>query len=211
MCSLTSFASSTNRKVRPSAALHPPRQEGRVDREAVPADTGPGREPHVAERLGRRCVDRRPDVDAEIGGVHRQLVDERDVDVAERVLEQLDELGLGRRRRPARPRRRASRRTPRRPGSDGSSTPDTTLGVLTKPQRGCPGRCARASSRGRSRARPAGRRVRGSAARARWSCRGRWSTRAPRGHRPAARRRRRRRPARRGTGRAAPRAAASAR
>ena len=38
-----------------------------------------------------------PDVDAEFAGEHRQLVDQRDVDVAERVLEQLDQLGLGRR------------------------------------------------------------------------------------------------------------------
>ncbi len=74
--------------------LDPPREVARVDRQAVPADSGAGRESHVAERFGRRGVDRPPDVDAEVAGEHRQLVDERDVDVPERVLEQLDELGL---------------------------------------------------------------------------------------------------------------------
>ena len=75
--------------------LHPPRQIARVDRQAVAADAGPGRELHVAERLGRRGVDRPPHVDVEVAGEHRQLVDQRDVDVAERVLEQLHQLGLG--------------------------------------------------------------------------------------------------------------------
>ena len=40
-------------------------------------------------------VDRRPDVDAEVAGEHRQLVHQRDVDVAEGVLEELDQLRLG--------------------------------------------------------------------------------------------------------------------
>ena len=79
-------------------ALDPPREVARVDRQAVAAAPGPGREAHVAERLGRGRVDRLPDVDAEVGREHRELVDERDVDVPERVLEQLGQLGLPRAR-----------------------------------------------------------------------------------------------------------------
>jgi hypothetical protein len=94
MCSLTSLASSTNRNVWPSRAFDLPRQVRRVDRQAVAADSGAGGEAHVAERLGRRRVDRLPHVDAQVAGEHRQLVDQGDVDVAERVLEQLGELGL---------------------------------------------------------------------------------------------------------------------
>ena len=79
-------------------ALHPPREVARVDREAVPAHARSRGEAHVAERLRGRGVDRFPDVDAEVAGEHRQLVDERDVDVAEGVLEELGELGLTRAR-----------------------------------------------------------------------------------------------------------------
>jgi hypothetical protein len=60
----------------------------------VPADPGPRHEAHKAERLGRRRVDRFPHVDTKLAGEHRQLVDQRDVDVAERVLEQLREFGF---------------------------------------------------------------------------------------------------------------------
>ena len=63
----------------------------------MPAHAGARREAHVAERLGAGGVDGAPDVDVERGGEHRQLVDERDVHVPEGVLEQLDQLGLGRR------------------------------------------------------------------------------------------------------------------
>ena len=94
MCSLTSLASSTKRKRVPEPPLDAPREVRRVDRQAVAADAGTGREPHEPERLGRGRVDRRPDVDAELAGEHRELVDERDVHVAERVLEQLHQLGL---------------------------------------------------------------------------------------------------------------------
>ncbi len=75
--------------------LHPPREIARVDRQAVAADAGAGRELHVPERLGGGGVDRPPHVDVEVAGEHRQLVDQGDVDVAERVLQQLDQLGLG--------------------------------------------------------------------------------------------------------------------
>jgi hypothetical protein len=63
----------------------------------VPAHTRPRREPHVAERLGAGGVDCTPDVDAQRVGEDGQLVDEGDVHVPEGVLEQLDQLGLGRR------------------------------------------------------------------------------------------------------------------
>ena len=76
--------------------FHPPGEVGRVDRQAVAADPGPGRERHVAERLGGRRLDRFPDVDAEVVREHGQLVHERDVDVPEGVLHQLGQLGLAR-------------------------------------------------------------------------------------------------------------------
>ena len=59
-----------------------------------PPTPGPGVKRMKPNGLVDGGVDRLPDVDAEIVGEHRQLVDERDVDVAERVLEQLGELGL---------------------------------------------------------------------------------------------------------------------
>ena len=77
-------------------ALDTPREVRRIDRQAMPAGSRTGGEPHEAVGLGARRVDRRPDVDAEVAGEHRELVDERDVDVAERVLEQLGELGFAR-------------------------------------------------------------------------------------------------------------------
>ena len=76
--------------------FHPPRQVRRVDRQAVPADARPGAERQVAERLGRRRLDRFPHVDAEVTREHGQLVHERDVDVPEGVLHQLGQLGLAR-------------------------------------------------------------------------------------------------------------------
>ena len=94
MWSLTSLAISTNRKVLPEGPAHLPRQVGRVDRQAVTADAGARREPHEPERLRRGGVDHRPDVDAELVAVDRELVDQRDVDVPEGVLQQLRELGL---------------------------------------------------------------------------------------------------------------------
>ena len=57
------------------------------------AHTGPGLEAHEAVGLGRRGVDHLPHVDAHPVRQHRQLVDQRDVDRAKDVLEQLGHLG----------------------------------------------------------------------------------------------------------------------
>jgi len=70
-----------------------PREELRVEGDAVPADPGAGVEGLEAERLGRGGVDDLPDVDVEGVGELRELVDERDVDRAVGVLEQLRQLG----------------------------------------------------------------------------------------------------------------------
>ena len=59
----------------------------------MPAEAGAGAEAHVAERLGRGRVDHLPDVDPHPVAEDRELVDERDVDRAEDVLEQLRQLG----------------------------------------------------------------------------------------------------------------------
>ncbi len=75
----------------------PPREVVRIDRDAVAADAGSRREAHEAERLRRRGVDHLPDVEAHPLAQQRELVDERDVDVAEDVLEELRQLrGVGR-------------------------------------------------------------------------------------------------------------------
>ena len=70
-----------------------PGQVEGVDRDAVPAEAGARAEGHVAERLRGGGVDDVPDVDRHPVAQHRQLVDERDVDAAEDVLEQLGHLG----------------------------------------------------------------------------------------------------------------------
>ena len=64
---------------------------------------GPGLEAHEAVGLGRGRLDHLPDVDPHAVGQHRQLVDERDVDRAEDVLQQLRQLRRLRARRRARP------------------------------------------------------------------------------------------------------------
>jgi hypothetical protein len=51
----------------PELPLDPPREVRGIDREAVAADPRPRCEPHEAVRLGGGCVDRRPDVDTELG------------------------------------------------------------------------------------------------------------------------------------------------
>src|SRR5439155_14232161 len=66
----------------------------RVDRQTMAAHSWAGRERHEPERLRGSGTDRSPDVDAEVAGKHGQLVHEGDVDMAERVLEQLGELRL---------------------------------------------------------------------------------------------------------------------
>jgi hypothetical protein len=64
----------------------------------VAAHARPRRELHEAVGLGRGGLDDLPDVDLHAVAEHRQLVDERDVDRAEDVLEQLGQLRrLGRR------------------------------------------------------------------------------------------------------------------
>ena len=91
---------------------------------------GPGIEAHEAERLRRGGVDHLPDVDPHPVAQHRELVDQRDVDRAEDVLEQLRQLRrLGRGDHQhlvadalVQP-RRASARSP-------SVTPPTTFTVL---------------------------------------------------------------------------------
>src|SRR5262249_32808310 len=69
-----------------------PREVEGVDRDAVSAEPGPRLEAHEAERLRRRSLHDLPDVDAHPVAELRELVDERDVDRAEDVLEQLREL-----------------------------------------------------------------------------------------------------------------------
>ena len=59
----------------------------------MPAQAGARVERHEAERLGLGRVDHFPHVDAHVAAHQRELVGEADVDGAERVLEQLDELG----------------------------------------------------------------------------------------------------------------------
>ncbi len=58
-----------------------------------PPDPGARPERHEPEGLGGRGVDDLPDVEAHPLAEQRQLVDQRDVDVAEDVLEELGELG----------------------------------------------------------------------------------------------------------------------
>ena len=70
-----------------------PGQVERIDGEAVAAHARARIEAHEAERLGRRGVDDLVDVDVHPVGQARQLVDERDVDRAEDVLQQLGHLG----------------------------------------------------------------------------------------------------------------------
>ncbi len=74
-----------------------PRKIEGIDRDAVTAEAGAGIERHEAERLGGRGVDDFPDVDAHAQAEHFQLVDQRDVDAAEDVFEQLGHFGGSRR------------------------------------------------------------------------------------------------------------------
>src|ERR671916_537360 len=60
----------------------------------MPADSWPRREPHESERLRGSCVDHRPYVESEAVTVDRQLVDQGNIDVTERVFQQLGKLGL---------------------------------------------------------------------------------------------------------------------
>jgi len=76
---------------------HLPREVVRVEGDAMPPDAGPRRKLHETERLRRRGLDHLPHVDAQLVAHDRHLVDEPDVHAAERVLEDLHELGRFRR------------------------------------------------------------------------------------------------------------------
>jgi hypothetical protein len=69
-----------------------PAQIERVDGQAVPAHARSGLQAHEPVGLGGCGVDDLPDVDAHTVGQHRQLIDERDVDRTEDVLQELGEL-----------------------------------------------------------------------------------------------------------------------
>ena len=77
---------------------NPPRQVGRVHRNAVAAPARPRVEGLEPERLGGRGVDDLPHVHAEAVAEDGDLVDQGDVDVAVGVLQQLRHLGGLRRR-----------------------------------------------------------------------------------------------------------------
>src|SRR6266581_4240493 len=71
---------------------HLPREVIRIGRQAVAPQARPRPEGHEAEGLGGGGRDDLPHRDAELAAHDRELVDERDVDRAEGVLEQLDHL-----------------------------------------------------------------------------------------------------------------------
>src|SRR6185437_6649314 len=71
---------------------HLPGEVVRIERDAVSADSRARRELHETERLGGGSVDHFPDVDAQLLADDRHLIRETDVDRAEGVLQQLDEL-----------------------------------------------------------------------------------------------------------------------
>ena len=156
MWSLMSLASSTNRK-RPAQTLAaPPRQVARVDRQAVPADPGPGREAHEAERLGRRprrspprrrCRGRAANIASSLTSAMLTCRN-----VFSSSLASSADLGRGHRHGVVDD-RCGRRRRPR--ARDPSSMPETTFGVVSqRPHRGCPGRSAPGCSR-RWKSRPA--------------------------------------------------------
>ncbi len=190
---------------------HLPGQVRGVQRDAVPADPGAGVERHEAERLRRRGVDHLPHVDPQLVGELGELVDQRDVHVAERVLQQLrglrdaggrdgqhlvDEGPVERRGR-----RRGLRRVAAHQPWGGAHP------VLAVPGIDALGRVGQQEVVSRS----AARRTRGSGARpSRWSPGTSW-TPGSRACPGAGTRRRRARPARRTGGRASRPAAGSAR
>ena len=139
MCSLTSLASSTKRNDCPSVCFtRHDRYDGSMGRQWPPTP-GPGVKCMKPNGLVGRGVDRVPDVDVERVGEHGQLVDQCDVDVAERVLEQLGQLGLPGRRHRHGACRPDGRRTPARPPASRRRGPETTFGVFSKCQVGLPG------------------------------------------------------------------------
>ena len=180
MFSLTLPASSMNSRVEVVLARLPGEVE-RVDRDAVAAEAGARLEAHEAERLRRGRVDDLPDVDAHPVAELRELVDERDVDRAEDVLEQLRQLGRLGRRDGVDGVDDAAVELGRARACDASSMPPTTFGTSSSSSRSLPG-STRSGEKARWKSSPASRpeSPRGSAARPRASCPGRSSTRARR-------------------------------
>src|SRR5437868_669615 len=76
-------------KTESKLALYSPRQVRRVDCDAVTADSRPRPKGHVSVRLRRGGRERVPDIDAERMRHGGQLVHERDVDLPERILDEL--------------------------------------------------------------------------------------------------------------------------
>jgi pantothenate kinase len=96
----------------------------------VAADSWPRCEPHEPERLCRRSVDRSPDVDVESSCELGQFVDERDVDVSERVLKQFDEFGFSAVRDGNRLVHQVEKNASTT-SSDSGRSPETTFGVFS--------------------------------------------------------------------------------
>ena len=72
---------------------HLPREIVGIERDAVPAHARSRGELHEPERLRRRRLDHFPHVDTELVAHDRHFIGESDVHAAERVLENLHELG----------------------------------------------------------------------------------------------------------------------
>ena len=70
-----------------------PRQVKRIYRYAMAAQAGAGVKRHVSKRLGPRCVDYFPDIDAHGRVNHFEFVDQRNVDPAKDVFQQLGRFG----------------------------------------------------------------------------------------------------------------------
>ena len=95
-----------------------------------PPRPGPGLERLEAERLRRGGLDHLPDVDPHPVAELRELVDERDVDRAVDVLEQLRQLGRLGRRDLVHGVDRACGRAPPPPSVQAGVRPPTTFGVV---------------------------------------------------------------------------------
>ena len=129
-----------------------------------PPTPGPGREAHEPERLRRRRVDDLPDVDAHPLAQQGQLVHEGDVDVAEDVLEQLGQLGRGRRAQARRPASLMLRRSAAARSVAVGVVPPTSRGTERVALAGSPG-FTRSGAKARSKSRPATRPDRSSSSR----------------------------------------------
>src|SRR5580698_11547240 len=72
-----------------------PGQVKRINRNAVSTQAGSGVEGMKAERLGRSRCDDFPNIQIHAQAEHLKLVDQRDVDAAVNILQQLGHLGRG--------------------------------------------------------------------------------------------------------------------